>query len=407
MVVDGDAAASAAAPERDVLGDSVTVEPSRGKRRRAEPEHREVLIVGAGPGGSMAAERLAEAGVDVLVLEKRAIVGNPAQCGECIPGWGEMTATFPILEREEWLAERFDFPMYALSRRLEWMRVFTPRMKPYGFELDCWSAHRLQFDGYLAERALKAGAEIRLAEPLQNVVDRRGRSPNLHVTDKGRYTADWVIDASGALSHVRRLLGLQDRPPALLPSIYAQAEGDLPPSFDVFIGGVAPSGYAWIIPKDGVANIGLGIRPGAVKRPLKELLDAFCEILGMRILSYGGGYIPMGGVVRDAVHENILSVGDAAGLVMPSNGGGIGQAMASGMMAAEAILGARDDGASLRVYQQRLESAFSGPLKNSLRTKRLFWSLGRTDGLLEFGLRLLGNSGIRRALDCRRPFLLF
>ena len=51
---------------------------------REDIEHREVLIVGAGPAGSVAAQRLAEEGVDVLTIERREIVGNPAQCGECI-----------------------------------------------------------------------------------------------------------------------------------------------------------------------------------------------------------------------------------------------------------------------------------------------------------------------------------
>ena len=48
-------------------------------------EHRQVIVIGAGPAGSAAAQKLAEEGLDVLVLERRSIVGNPAQCGECIP----------------------------------------------------------------------------------------------------------------------------------------------------------------------------------------------------------------------------------------------------------------------------------------------------------------------------------
>ena len=47
-----------------------------------EVEHRQVIIVGAGPGGSSAAKRLAENGIDCLVLEPTEIIGNPAQCGE-------------------------------------------------------------------------------------------------------------------------------------------------------------------------------------------------------------------------------------------------------------------------------------------------------------------------------------
>ena len=57
-------------------------------------EHREVIVVGAGPAGTSCAQRLAEEDIDVLILERRAVVGNPAQCGECIPNWGEVQLPF-------------------------------------------------------------------------------------------------------------------------------------------------------------------------------------------------------------------------------------------------------------------------------------------------------------------------
>ncbi|MGB1623833.1 MAG: FAD-dependent oxidoreductase, partial [Candidatus Poseidoniaceae archaeon] len=60
----------------------------------AEVEHRTVIVIGAGPAGTTCARRLAESGVDVLVLERREVIGHPAQCGECIPNWGEVIGTF-------------------------------------------------------------------------------------------------------------------------------------------------------------------------------------------------------------------------------------------------------------------------------------------------------------------------
>ena len=55
---------------------------------RKEIKHRQVIIIGAGPAGAACAQRLAEDGIDVLMIERRSIVGNPAQCGECIPKLG-------------------------------------------------------------------------------------------------------------------------------------------------------------------------------------------------------------------------------------------------------------------------------------------------------------------------------
>ena len=79
----------------------------------AEVEHRTVVIVGAGPAGTTCARRLAEADVDVLVLERREVVGHPAQCGECIPNWGEVIGTFAGLDDHAWLEETFDAVSYT------------------------------------------------------------------------------------------------------------------------------------------------------------------------------------------------------------------------------------------------------------------------------------------------------
>ena len=122
-----------------------------------DTEHREVIIVGSGPAGTTCAQRLAEENIDVLILERRAIVGNPAQCGECIPNWGEVVGTFHGIDDHEWIKESFNFPDRVQLHRLDHMRVFLPSGKSYNFDLDAFAGHRLQFDGYLAEKAINAG----------------------------------------------------------------------------------------------------------------------------------------------------------------------------------------------------------------------------------------------------------
>ena len=110
--------------------------------------------------------------------------------------------------------------------------------------------------------------------------------------------------------------------------MYAQVRGNVPEMFDVFLGSVAPNGYAWIIPKGpDTANVGLGVRAGKLDGRLKDHLRTFCDNLDLEILEVGGGWIPMGGPVKRMVDGNAMAVGDAAGLVMPSNGGGISQAI--------------------------------------------------------------------------------
>jgi len=372
----------------------------------SEPEHRQVLVVGAGPGGSAAAMRLAEEGLDVLVIEKRQVVGNPAQCGECIPAWGEMSDAFPVIKGDPWLEDYWDFPPHVMGQYLEWMRLFSPSMREYGFELDCYGAHRLQFDGHLGDRAQRAGAEIRTGTELRKVQKQPKLNREVYRTNNGSYTADYVIDASGALAHVSRLRGKGERPGVQLPTIYCQVSGHQTDSFDIFMGSVAPGGYAWIIPKGEIANVGIGIRHKYIDRPLKQWLDQFCDDLGVTIHSYGGGWIPLGGKVKSAVNDNVLGVGDAAGLVMPSNGGGIGQAIISGKLAGDAILSNLNSGASLAGYDRALNVTMAKPLRISTRSKNLFWAFCRNDFMTETAMRILGTNGLRRAVDCRRPLFI-
>ena len=192
-----------------------------------------------------------------------------------------------------------------------------------------------------------------------------------------------------------------------VPTIYAQVQGPIPETFDVFIGSIAPSGYAWIIPKGDIANVGLGVRAGKLKGELKDHLQDFCDQLGFEILSWGGGWIPMSGPVKRMVDGNVLSVGDAAGLVMPSNGGGISQAMISGKFAADAIVEHREKGTPLSNYQKRVLSSMGRALNNSSRAKWMAYTFLRWNWLTEILMRILGPiGGIRRAMNCDRTLWL-
>lgn len=373
-----------------------------------EVEHRTVIVVGAGPAGSAAAQRLAEEGIDVLVLERRSVVGNPAQCGECIPHWGEVVGTFRNIDDHQWLKTYFDFPERLQLHRLDNMRVFLPSGKSYEFELDAFAGHRLQFDGYLADKAQRAGADIRTSTALKRIQHQKKANRDLLVTSQGRFSCDFLIDASGSLAHVGRLKHGQDpdvRPEDQVPTVYAQVKGDVPETFDVFLGSVAPSGYAWIIPKGpGFANVGLGVRAGKLKGNLKDHLERFCQDLNLEILSIGGGWIPMGGPVKRMVDGNTLAVGDAAGLVMPSNGGGISQAIISGCFAAEAILAHLENGTPLSDYEDKVRASMGPALKNSLRSKNMGYAFLRGDVMTEAILRILGPiGGIKRAMECDKP----
>ena len=113
---------------------------------------------------------------------------------------------------------------------------------------------------------------------------------------------------------------------------------------DIFLSADIPGGYAWLFPKGGVANLGLGVAP-AHRAKLKPLLEALRQRLiaegriGTDILGHTGGAIPVGGMTgaHGMLGERVaLLAGDAAGLVNPVTGAGIPAAVISGRMAGEA-----------------------------------------------------------------------
>ena len=112
----------------------------------------------------------------------------------------------------------------------------------------------------------------------------------------------------------------------------------------------------------------------------------------------------MDGPVKHLVNDNVLAVGDAGGLVMASNGGGIAQAMMSGYYAAESTISHLKEGRPLQSYHQRVMDVMRKPLKISLRTKRLAYLILSRNWTTEMALRFLGPiGGIQRAVECHRP----
>jgi digeranylgeranylglycerophospholipid reductase len=111
----------------------------------------------------------------------------------------------------------------------------------------------------------------------------------------------------------------------------------------------------------------------------------------------------MGGAVKNLVKDNVLAVGDAGGLVMPSNGGGISQAIMSGFYAGEAVIQHFNNGMELQNYHRRTMNVMKKSLKASLRTKKIAYLILRWNWSAELAMRFLGPiGGIRRAVECKK-----
>jgi digeranylgeranylglycerophospholipid reductase len=181
------------------------------------------------------------------------------------------------------------------------------------------------------------------------------------------------------------------------------ADGDFGDATEMFFGNLAPGGYAWVIPKAHCANVGLGTWE-RFHGNLRTLYDRFLEGRGIHGGKVTGGYVPVLGTIDRTVAGNVVLAGDAAGMVMATNGGGINVSMIAGRIAgtttAEHIL----DGVPLMDYERRWRAVLGGPLAEGVRIKHLANRFFGSDRLLEASMMLLGRRRMGRAIRCQRLF---
>ena len=321
------------------------------------PQQVDVLVVGAGPGGSAAARVAAEAGARVLLVEKRPTVGLPVQCAEYVPAQVVGHVSLP----ERCIAQR----IRALRTHLpEGQVVETPSA---GYVLD-----RALFDKGLAVAACRAGAEVwtatRALERTEGgILVRRG---NQNSEIKCRI----IIGADGPHSTVGRWIGQTNA--KFIEALQVEAILPTPRDFtEVYFDPVYRGGYGWLFPKGETANIGVGVNRGMGGDPrqaLDHLLGHLKVERGM-VVGRTGGPVPSGGPVARAHVGKVLLVGDAAGYTHPVTGAGIFSAIVSGTMAGQSVARAIQTGdlTALDEYEKEWAAFMGGPLRHAL-TKRQY-----------------------------------
>ena len=309
----------------------------------------DVIVVGAGPAGSVAALVLARSGARVLLVDKATFPRDKA-CGDVVGPRALAVMTTLGLNPPE--GPRLgQIVVVGPSGRQVVLPARAGRTYPdHGLAIT-----RLVFDAWLRDAAIAAGAEP--------IVGRVATMQDQTVTlDDGRvFHADAVIGADGASSTVASAAGLVD-PDAVLwgfaQRTYVRQHVARP---IIALWDDAPwrgfPGYGWLFPAgDGVANVGLGIGLGADRARASRAvsgLDSFCAHLRSLGLLHApvtdrrlGGWLKMGIVGTVAARGRVLLVGDAAGLVNPLQGEGIAAAMTSAVAAAQAVLASPDSAAT-------------------------------------------------------------
>lgn len=343
---------------------------------------RDVVIVGAGPAGLITARNLSAAGHDVVVLEEHAEIGVPVHCTGLLG-----TDAF----------DELDLPRGAILATPQSARFVSSDGNSVVIDSERVRASivdRGTFDQMLAERARDAGAEVRTNARVRSVDVTDGRVVVHGDTARASVQARACVVACGANYRLNRALGL-GVPRTFVQSAQFEAPFAGPDQIEVHVGReTAPGGFGWVVPflraNQSFNRVGMLCENGAAPR-----FGTFTEAIGARYIAETKGWpeprlkiLPLAPIPK-TYGDRVLAVGDAAGLVKPTTGGGIYYGLVSGAIAAEVLDGAlrdnRLDEAALQTYQRAWRARLGAEIRTGLAFRSMMARLNdrAIDSLVE------------------------
>jgi digeranylgeranylglycerophospholipid reductase len=315
----------------------------------------DVVVVGAGPAGSIAARTCAQAGLRVLLAEKRQEIGSPVRCAEAV---GKDTVAEFIPLDSQWIAA--DVGHFSLTSSVGDTIHFPPLEATLVLE-------RKIFDRELAHSAADAGADVIVKARAAGFIRNGAGLEGVKLVVQGQpheIRCKIVIGADGTEAQSTRWAGLKSNPQ--LKDYYSAAQYLLT---DVNVDqnvcqyhlgwSIAPAGYAWVFPKGkNTANVGLviAVDPKQTRSAIECLNDFVARNFPRSsILSQVVGGIPITNVLPEMTADGYLAVGDAAHQSDPMTAGGITNGMYGGLFAAQVAVEALQQGDTSRKFLKKYE----------------------------------------------------
>jgi digeranylgeranylglycerophospholipid reductase len=374
----------------------------------------DALIVGAGTAGCLAAKTIAEAGLKVCLVErKRKEEIGEKVCGDAL---GEHHLKALGLEKPQ---------SGELEKRIEGIRIYSPDQNTVFTiaheDFIGYLLNRRLFGQWLLEKAVDKGVTLMDSTQFLEPILEKGFVTGISVKNSRRRTTELksrvVVDASGFMAVVRHKL-----PPEMSIETEVQNE-DVEACYreirqlkqetentkycEIYLNQmVTPGGYTWIFPKGGAkVNAGLGIcMRGKFPNPKKQFYEHVLAkpiFEGSLLLNGGAWFDPTRRPLDNMVGNGVIIIGDAACLVNPVHGGGIGPSMLSGFYAGRTVIEALEKGnadqKALWSYNRKYMEAY-GKKQASLDVFRMLL-IASKDADLNYGMgcKLLTEDDVLKA----------
>jgi digeranylgeranylglycerophospholipid reductase len=322
----------------------------------------DVVVIGAGPAGSVAARRAAEGGLKTLLIEKRQEIGAPIRCAEAIGA---------------------DLAKPFLPYDSRWVDATIRAFEIHNSRGDCLQlppaeptlvVNRKVFDYELALLAARAGAEVHTSTAAVGLVVEDQAVKGVKVESLGRsqtIAARLIVAADGTESQAARWAGLKSVPPLAdyylgIEFLLAGMAGKMDPQVCQYHldRSMAPGGYLWVFPKgEDTANVGLVIAADqasdstALSYLERFVANHYPETSVMAVISGG---IPVTGALKSMVTDGLVVVGDAAHQADPLTAGGICLGMTGADMAMRVAVPAVQAGDVHASRLQEIERLWQG-----------------------------------------------